>query len=120
MAKKRKDTLISEEEARLTGIFSGIGSDQAAVCTELIRNAAFMAVSLRDLQDLLNDGGYVEPYQNGPNQSGTRIAPAAQIYTKLIANYNAVIKSLVALLPEGDKEAAKAEADPMAVFLSSK
>ena len=120
MAKKTKETLITEEEARLSAIFSGIESDKTAVCSELIRNAAFLAVSLRDLQEKLNTDGCVETYQNGPNQSGTRISPAAQIYSKLIANYNAVIKALVALLPAGERDAARAESDPMAVFLSSK
>jgi len=120
LAKKSKEALIKDEEARLSAIFSEIESDKTAVCAELIRNAAFMSVSLRDLQEKLNEGGYVETYQNGPNQSGTRISPAAQIYSKLIANYNAVIKALVALLPAGERDAARAESDPMAVFLASK
>lgn len=128
MAKKVKfnydelsiDEKISMEIDRLNSIFDNIAEDKKSLCSQLIQNAAFMAISLKELQEDMNKKGMVEEYQNGPNQSGTRISPSAQIYTKMIANYNAVIKQLIALLPSSDKLPAKTATDPMALFLGSK
>lgn len=123
MKKKKvlsKDERISEEQKRLSKIFKNIGGDKQELCFQLIQNASFMYATLLELQQTINENGAIEAYQNGPDQSGTRIAPAAQIYTKLIANYNAVIKQLLSLLPPSEKELAKIGLDPMAEFLNSK
>lgn len=113
------DEKINNEIDRLNKIYTNIQSDKKEVCKELIRNAAFLSVTLRTLQQTINEGGVVEEYNNGGGQSGTRIAPSAQIYSKLIANYNAIIKQLVALLPASDKELARLSSDPMLDYLNS-
>lgn len=79
-----------------------------------------MTITLQELQADINKNGSIEGYDNGGGQSGRRISPAAQQYTKLIANYNAVIKQLVALLPGGEKETARMQSDPMADYLVGK
>lgn len=111
---------ISDEVKRLTDIFADISPDRRALVKNLIQNAAYMAVKLRELQDLIDQDGLVEHYDNGGGQSGNKIGSAVQIYQKMLPSYNQVIKTLAGMLPSGEKEAAIRSADPMAEFLTQK
>jgi predicted TIM-barrel enzyme len=113
-----KDQSINDEFDRLSKIFSNIDIDKRGVALNLIQNAAFMAVSLRDLQDIIRVNGWISTYDNGGGQGGERVSPAAQQYAKMVATYNSTIKTLLDLLPKGDRDAARAQADPMAAFLA--
>lgn len=111
---------ISSEIKRLTKIFEHISPDKKTLCANLIQNAAFMAVKLRELQDMIDTDGMVERYDNGGGQCGNKIGSAVQIYQKMLPSYNQVIKTLAGMLPSGEKEIAVRSADPMAAFLTSK
>ena len=113
-----KDQRINDEFDRLSKIFSNIDIDKRGVALNLIQNAAFMAVSLRDLQDIIRVNGWISTYDNGGGQGGERVSPAAQQYAKMVATYNSTIKTLLDLLPKGDRDTARAQADPMAAFLA--
>ena len=67
---------------------------------KLIENAAFMAVSLTDLQRIINEKGYTEEYQNGENQFGTKKSSEVDIYNTMVKNFNATMKQLIDMLPE--------------------
>ena len=108
---------IKAEIRRLTKIFANIDGDKRELCEQLIQNAAFMAVSLRDLQEQIKVDGWVEDYQNGANQKGRKTGSAAVLYTKLINNYRQVVGDLCKLLPKGEQELARIASDPMANFL---
>lgn len=71
-ASMTKDDYIKAEIKRLKKIFANLTQDASAVAEKLIENAAFMAVSLTDLQRIINEKGYTEEYQNGENQFGTK------------------------------------------------
>ena len=123
MARKKKidkETLISEEFKRLTVIFKDIPNEKRELCTNLMQNAAFMVISLRELQDDLRVNGWIEEYQNGEIQSGRKPSSASQVYNKLISNYNNIIKQLVGLLPDDKQESVKATVDPMMEFFNTK
>ena len=115
-----KETLISTEFDRLLNIFKDIPKDRNELCTNLMQNAAFMVISLRELQDDLRVNGWIEEYQNGENQSGRKPSSASQVYNKLISNYNNIIKQLVGLLPDDKQESVKATVDPMMEFFNTK
>jgi len=108
---------IKAEIKRLTKIFANIDEDKRELCEQLVQNAAFMAVSLWDLQEQIKIDGWVEDYQNGANQKGRKTGSAAVLYTKLINNYRQVIGDLCKLLPKGEQELARMSSDPMANFL---
>lgn len=108
---------IKAEIKRLAKIFTNIDEDKRELCEQLIQNAAFMAVSLRDLQEQIKIDGWVEDYQNGANQKGRKTGSAAVLYTKLINNYRQTIGDLCKLLPKGEQELARISSDPMANFL---
>ena len=118
MGKIAEDLTTSAEIKRLSAIFKNIDADKAAVVKELIQNAAYTAVTLRELQENISESGAIMEYNNGGGQSGIRVSPALQAYTKLISTYNGIIKQLVGLLPKSEQELARMSSDPMADFLN--
>ena len=76
----------------------------------LIKNAAFMAVSLEELQEIINAEGYVVEYQNGENQKGTKQSDAVKTHIAMTKNHAAIIKQLTDLVPPEKKKESKLQA----------
>jgi len=66
----------------------------------MIEKAAFMSVTLDDLQDEININGVIEQYQNGANQFGVKKSAAVDVYNTMIKNYTSIMKQLTDLLPK--------------------
>lgn len=96
-----KNKKIKKELAKLNKIYKDIDGDKKKVAENLIQNAAFMSVSLKEIQEAINIKGYTEEYQNGEHQKGKKKAPEVEIYNTMIKNYTNVIKQLLDLLPKG-------------------
>lgn len=103
MAKASKETRIRKEKKRLAEIFTDLEENKLKTCSALIDRAAFITVSLEDLEVQLNETGWVEFYQNGENQSGLKKAAAADVHISLTKNLNAIIKQLLDLVPPAQK-----------------
>ena len=103
MAKPKIETRIKKETARLREIFKDLEPNKLSTCHALIDRAAFITISLQDLEELLNVTGWVEPYQNGENQSGMKKAAAADVHISLTKNLNAIVKQLLDLVPPAQK-----------------
>lgn len=101
---KSKDARIKKEMTRLGKQFSNIDKKTLDTVQSLIRNAAFMAVTLDDLQETLNTEGLVSEYQNGENQWGTKKSPEAELYNTMIKNHMSIIKQLTDLLPKQERK----------------
>lgn len=114
------DTKMKNEIEKLSKIFENISEDKSTLCESLIQNAAYMAVKLRELQQLIDQKGMIETYDNGGGQTGTKISSAVQIYQKMLPSYNSVIKTLASILPASERRAAIRASDPMVEFLLSK
>ena len=74
---RKKSTLSGEKEIqaeydRLMQYYQKIPENELAVATELIRNAAFLSVTLRRLQRIICESDLSEEYQNGKDQSGRK------------------------------------------------
>ena len=91
----------SKELAKLKKIFKDIEPQKQKVVEKLISNAAFMAESLDELQEIIHEKGFTEEYQNGANQFGVKKCSEVEIYNTMIKNYSSVIKQLVDLIPDG-------------------
>ena len=76
----------------------------------LLRNAAFMAVSLEELQEIINAEGYVVEYQNGENQKGTKQSDAVKTHIAMTKNHAAIIKQLTDLVPPEKKKESNLQA----------
>lgn len=106
----------SKELNKLKKIFKDIEPSKQKTVEKLISNAAFMAESLDDLQEIIREKGFTEEYHNGANQSGIKKCSEVEIYNTMIKNYSSVIKQLVDLLPNG----AGSGGDELLDFISGK
>lgn len=96
-----KEKRIKKEVTRLKKLLKHIPKDKMNSVMALINNAAFMTVTLEDLQETINTQGPVSEYQNGENQWGTKKSPEVEIYNTMIKNLASVIKQLTDLIPAG-------------------
>ena len=109
MAKLKVETRISREKQRLLQVFEGIDANKLETCQALIDRAAFITVSLQDVEEQLNRTGWVEPYQNGEKQSGMKKAAAADVHISLTKNLNTIVKQLLELVPPAQRKSRLAE-----------
>jgi hypothetical protein len=103
LSKTKKETRIKKERERLFEVFKDLEENKLKTCSALIDRAAFITISLQDLEVQLNESGWVEPYQNGENQSGLKKAAAADVHISLTKNLNAIIKQLLDMVPPAQK-----------------
>lgn len=115
--KKEKLKRIKAEQKRLSKSFSNIDSDVLKTVKSLIENAAFMVVTLSDLQDEINFSGCISTYQNGENQWGTKKSPEVEVYNTMIKNHMSVMKQLTDLIP---KSAPKEDDDGYEDFINAR
>lgn len=101
---KSKDEIIKAEKRKLSGIYSRLDKKTKKAVDSLIDEAAFMAASLYELRQIIDEKGYTEEYQNGANQKGVKKCSEVEIYNTMIKNYMSTVKQLTDLLPkEQDK-----------------
>ncbi|MGN6713414.1 hypothetical protein [Anaerocolumna jejuensis] len=107
MAKKKtyydmtKEEIIKKEKEKLTDRFKDLEEKTKKSVESLMDESAFMAASLFELREIINEKGYTEEYQNGENQKGTKKCSEVEIYINLSKNYMAIMKQLTDLLPRG-------------------
>lgn len=99
-----KEARIKKERNRLRTVFRDLDGNVRKTVEKLMETAAFMAVSLEDLQDIVNAEGYTEEYKNGQNQFGTKETTAVKIHLAMTKNYSTVIKQLAELAPPERKK----------------
>lgn len=92
------------ELRRLAKLFGDLDESTQGIVKQLIENAAFMAVSLDELQNIIRQKGFSETYQNGENQFGTKKTVEVDVYNTMIKNYASVIKQLCDLSPAAQPE----------------
>lgn len=100
---KTKQQRIDAEIRRLYKLFASADENRQSVMQSLIKNAAFMAVTLEDLQKDITKNGAVSTYKNGENQYGTKKSPEVEIYNTMIKNHAAVLKQLSDMLPDDSR-----------------
>ena len=103
MAVSEKEKKIRKETRRLKAIFEGLEPNKLRAVDALIVRAAFITVSLQELEDELNETGWTETYTNGRNQEGVKKAAAAEAHISLTKNLNAIMKQLLELVPPEQK-----------------
>lgn len=104
MPKMTKEKRIKLELARLEEIYRELPPNKLALVVPLLENAAFMKVTLEDLQESINRNGCSDEYKNGENQYGKKAAADLQAYNSLIKNYNTVSDRLEKLLPPEQRQ----------------
>ena len=102
MGKKSRKTLLKERVAELNDIFSEVPAEKMKVAGQMIK----MEFYLLDLEAEIDEVGFVEHYQNGENQSGTKESTASRSYSTVVKNYNSLVRTLLTLLPDDARQEA--------------
>lgn len=96
---KEKDKNIKKEIAKLRKVFKDLDKNKMTTVHSLIQTAAFMAVTLAELEKTINLDGCVCEYKNGENQYGTKKSPEVEIHIAMTKNYATIMKQLTDLIP---------------------
>lgn len=104
---EERERLIKKEKNKLLKIFKNVNKDRLSVVEKLIENAAFMSITLHDLEQKINKNGTISRYKNGENQFGTKKSPEVEVYNTMVKNYTSIIKNLADLLPPGEENPLK-------------
>lgn len=113
-----KEERISIEIKKINKLLSKVDNKTKKLVHSLIENAAFMSVTLEDLQETMNSNGVVSKYQNGENQWGTKKSPEVEIFNTMIKNHSVVMKQLTDLLPKQNKQ--QSDDDGFETFVNNK
>lgn len=105
-----KDERILKEYRRLKKIFKTLDENQLKIVTPLLERAAFLSVSLAELEEMINAEGYTEVYQNGKNQKGKKQSANVVTHIAMTKNLTAIVNKLCDLVPPTEKEDSKFDA----------
>lgn len=101
---RRKKKLIAAELKKLENLFAPLGEKEREFLQPLLENAAFMRVTLDELQQQINQDGAVDSYQNGAAQHGVKISANIQAYNQLMKTYHALMDKLLSRLPADQRQ----------------
>ena len=104
-----KEERIAAERERLNALFTDLDANQLQAAAGLISSAAFLSVSLEDLEAEINENGFIDEYENGANQRGYKVAASVQAYTSLNAKYQSTMQKLLKIVPPAPKPAKEPE-----------
>lgn len=93
------DEKIEFQRKKLKRQFSQLDSKTKNIVSPLIDNAAFMTVTLENLQKIISEEGIMIEYQNGANQWGKKKSPEAEVYNTMLKNLSTITKQLTELVP---------------------
>lgn len=116
--KSKREKAVDREVDRLTKNFSKIDGKKRAIIRGLIQRAAFMRVSLDDLEDDLNTNGFTEQFSQGDQEPYERKRPTAELYNTMNANYQKIVKQLTDLVPRDEPQ--KEQSDGFDDFVESR
>ncbi len=103
-ADKPKETRTNSEKNRLARFYTDIPKDKKGIIEGLIARAAFMRVTLEDMEDDLDENGFVELFtQSEKTDPYERERPVARLYNTMNKNYQSIIKQLSELIPKTDE-----------------
>lgn len=96
-----KEERIKKEVRRLNSIYAKIDKKEKSVMDGLIKRAAFMRVTLEDMEEDLDCNGFTEMFtQSEKTDPYERERPVARLYNTMNKNYQSIMKQLSEFLPE--------------------
>src|SRR5690606_13626650 len=110
---EEKEKRIKREEARLKKIFAEMPEDRRRIAEGLVKEAAYMRVTLGETRAVIDHEGVIERFEQGA-QRFLREHPATKVYASFVNRYSAIVKQLIDLLLAAEK--GKTEADELIEF----
>lgn len=103
-----RDQKINREKVRLNRIYKNVAKENKSIIEGLIQRAAYMRITLEEMEKDLSDGGYVEMFsQSEKADPYERERPVARLYNTMNKNYQSIIKQLSDLVPKQEAKPAK-------------
>ena len=116
MTEKKKVDRIKTEKNRLVKIYKDVSKENKSIIEGLINRAAFMRITLEDMEQDLDTNGFVEFFtQSEKTEPYERERPVARLYNTMNKNYQSIIKQLSDLIP---KQEVKEESDGFDEFVA--
>lgn len=113
-----KDKLIQAEVDKLNDIFHFLPEDKKKLCEGLIQNAAFMKVTLEELQADVVEHGAMISCQSGNGFKTIKDNPAQKAYATMISRYSSIIDQLESYLPSNKTMSAQAAGEQFAAAVA--
>ena len=102
----RGKTTIKKRVLELEQIFGNLDADKMKIVQPMLTRMAHLEVYMTNLEATIEKEGFVERYNNGGGQSGTKESTASRSYSTVVKNYNALARTLLSLLPETEQKEA--------------
>ena len=118
MKNLEKEKKIKSEISKLNKIFKDLSENKKKLCESLIQNAAFMAVTLEELQATIKEEGPVMRHTNGNGFEVLQEHPAQKTYNTMINRYASVIKQMSDMLPDNKTESMNSAGEALAAFVA--
>lgn len=99
LSAKKQNELIEIEAKTLRDQFKDISGNKRAIAFKLIDRVAFMAITLKILEENIKTKGPVVKMENG-KQKLVIENPAQKSYNTMINRYSAAIDKLTSMLPK--------------------
>lgn len=99
------DARTKKEQRRIAKLYKNLPKDRFEIAKKLIERAAYMLVSLEDMETKMSEDGLVVEMQQG-GYTIERAHPLLAPYNATVKNYNATVKQLCEFLPGTDAEMA--------------
>ena len=96
---------MKKEQRRIAKLYKDLPRERREVTKKLVDRAAYMLVSLEDMENQIDGDGLIIEMPQG-EYSICRAHPLLQSYNAMIKNFNATVKQLGEALPPAEAEAA--------------
>lgn len=106
---EERDKQIKKKQREFKKILKNTDATKLKASAGLIEQAAFLSVCLDELNKIIIRDGYVDVYQNGENQRGTKKSVAADLVERYTKTYSTITRQLLELLPDESNQNAAAE-----------
>lgn len=98
-----REEKIQKEVRRLNTIYKDVPKENKSIIEGLIQRAAYMRITLEEMEKDLSEGGYVEYFtQSEKTEPYERERPVARLYNTMNKNYQSIIKQLSDLVPKAE------------------
>ena len=96
-----REQKITKEVRRLNTIYKDVQKQNKSIIEGLIQRAAYMRITLEEMEKDLSENGYVEMFsQSEKADPYERERPVARLYNTMNKNYQSIIKQLSDLVPK--------------------
>lgn len=118
MGELTREQRIKKEKLKLKRMLAEVPESKKKLCEKLIENAAFMGITLEDLQQTINEEGPVITAKNGNGFNITQEHPASKAYVAMMAKYTTTMNQLMDLLPDSKSEATQKAGEKLAKLVA--